>query len=118
MDAYLHVLMPDLTAHDLRLDLALIYLYETRSLRQQQAAEKQETQHQRRHQYSVRSACVFGARRLSQQSYPFFPEPPKGAHPYIRTPKQLYSPKCVEGEFSEVRAAPIRSASSLGRLLG
>jgi hypothetical protein len=27
---------------------------------------------------------LFGARRLSQQSYSSFPEPPKGAYPYIR----------------------------------
>ena len=31
-DAYLHVLVPDLTADDLRLDGLLIYLYKTRSL--------------------------------------------------------------------------------------
>jgi hypothetical protein len=28
--------------------------------------------------------CLFGARRLSQQSYPFFPEPRKGTYPYMR----------------------------------
>src|SRR5215218_9639551 len=28
--------------------------------------------------------CLFGARRLSQQSHSFFPEPRKGAYPYIR----------------------------------
>src|SRR5215207_5248600 len=27
---------------------------------------------------------LFGARRLSQQSYSSFPEPPRGAYPYIR----------------------------------
>jgi hypothetical protein len=48
------------------------------------------------HHESQRSASVFGARRLSQQSHSFFPEPRKGAHPYIRTPRQLYSPKCLE----------------------
>ena len=53
LDAYLHVIMPDLTADDLRLDRLLIYLYETRPLQQPQAADEQETQHQRRDQYSV-----------------------------------------------------------------
>jgi hypothetical protein len=48
LDAYLHVIMPDLTAHNLGLDLPLIYLYETRSLQQLQAADQQETHHQRR----------------------------------------------------------------------
>jgi hypothetical protein len=48
LDAYLHVIMPDLTADDLRLDRLLIYLYETRSLQQPQAADEQQTQHQRR----------------------------------------------------------------------
>jgi hypothetical protein len=32
LDAYLHVVMADLTAHDLRLDRLFIYLYETRPL--------------------------------------------------------------------------------------
>src|SRR5829696_621736 len=53
LDAYLHVIMPDLTADDLWLDLLLIYLYETRSLQHQQAVDHQETHHQRRDQYSV-----------------------------------------------------------------
>jgi hypothetical protein len=53
LDAYLHVVMADLTAHDLRLDSLFIYLYETRPLQHQQAADKQQTQHQRRDQYSV-----------------------------------------------------------------
>jgi hypothetical protein len=45
--------MADLTAHDLRLDLPLINLYETRSLQQQQADDEQETQHQRRDYHPV-----------------------------------------------------------------
>ena len=63
---------------------------------------------------------LFGARRLSQQSNSFSPEPQKGTYPYdvrryrtsvdyfgtlrrTQTTRQLYSPECVEGEFSEVR---------------
>jgi len=38
----------------------------------------------------------FGARQLSQHLVFPFPSPEKGAYPYIRTPRQLYSPKCVE----------------------
>src|SRR5215207_9372256 len=53
LDAYLHVIMANLRAHHLRLDHLLIYLYETRSLQHQQAADHQETHHQRGDQYSV-----------------------------------------------------------------
>jgi len=66
---------------------------------------------------SKRSASVSGARRLSQQS--FFPEPRIQRHVSVytraflrwaifgtlrrvRTPRQPYSPKYVEGEFYEV----------------
>ena len=65
--------------------------------------------------------CLFGARRLSQQSYSFSPEPPKRClHPYVRryrtksvdyfgtlcpaqTTRQPYSAYCVEGQFCELR---------------
>src|SRR5215212_12075284 len=48
-----HVVMADLRAHHLRLDRLFIYLYETRPLQHQQASDEQETEHQRRDQYSV-----------------------------------------------------------------
>src|SRR5215212_6119882 len=63
--------------------------------------------------------CLFGARRLSQQAYASFPEPRKGAYPYVlryrtsvdyfgtlrraQTTRQPYSPECVEGQFCELR---------------
>jgi hypothetical protein len=55
----------------------------------------------------------------------FFPEARKGAHPYIRTPRQLYSPKCLGEGFCELRS-PIHAllkvaysanCTSLGELL-
>ena len=45
LDAYLHVVMPDLTAYHLRLDRLFIYLYESRPLQHQKATDEQETHH-------------------------------------------------------------------------
>src|SRR5918997_3473408 len=45
LDAYLHVVMADLTADDFRLDRPFIYLYEICPLQHQQAADEQETPH-------------------------------------------------------------------------
>ena len=43
--------------------------------------------------------CLFGARRLSQQSRSFFPELRKGAYPRIYEGiPQMDSPECVEDE--------------------
>src|SRR5215216_5215710 len=72
--------------------------------------------------------CLFGARRLSQQAYASFPEPRKGAYPYVRryrtksvdyfgtlrraqTTRQPYSPKCVEGDFLELRKGEVLRSS-------
>src|SRR5919107_6126179 len=51
--------------------------------------------------------CIRGSATVPTIS--FFPESLEGAHPYIRTPRQLYSPKCLEGAFSEVRGGTLSS---------
>src|SRR5215208_334949 len=43
--------------------------------------------------------CFFRARRLSRHSHPFFPEPRKGAYPYLRghSSSGLFLAHCAEG---------------------
>jgi hypothetical protein len=54
-----------------------------------------ETVSLRRFSDSAAIVCLFGTRRLSQQISFSFAEPRRGIHPYIRTPRQPYSPEYV-----------------------
>src|SRR5215213_9730987 len=55
--------------------------------------------------------CLFGARRLSQQSHSFSPEPQKGAYPYVRSHR-------TSGLFWHIAPSPDNKAALIIRVLG